>query len=500
MKNKKRKKRKEDLSSQSVKIIPKRNTRTPTFFDKGNHNVSVQNMSTVDCSNPNTYCYAYIYYKHHQFAHLVTFGSSIDDQKFLICGNWRTLNPSDIVINYIENDVKVPVIADFQLHGLAALHFPKKAVFFEMHVECLYAGACSSSTFKNVDNNSELIRATRYSYETDGKEDKKYVRRKTCGGCVNLRSPKVSKKLVHNLIHERVMHNPLIKPRKIADYIKVGAGVKSNITMHIMVWNCHTMRFLYNDATQTFERLFIAISAFIEGFYPLAYALVTGEDVDNWDWFMRNLKNIVDDRPITFMSDCHEGLSRSIPAHFPTSHHGYCYYYLQGNLPIRKSDEKYKEVMDCFKKTTYALTPARYEESLMKMELMGRLGVAKYCRNIPREHWSSAFFTGYIFGQTTSSVAESFNNWIQKDKRFPSCALVDMIRSHTVDMLSKTCTFQRYRVYGFPCSHATSVISAKGDRYVYYIQDYFKVTNFQHMYSIDIRPVPNYNRPEHYEP
>ncbi|XP_026416015.1 uncharacterized protein LOC113311390 [Papaver somniferum] len=190
------------------------------------------------------------------------------------------------------------------------------------------------------------------------------------------------------------------------------------------------------------------------------------------------------------------------------------------------------------------------------MELIGRPGVAEYCRNMPREHWSSAFFTGCRFGQTTSSVAESFNNWIRKDKRLPACALVDMIRlrvlelmnerremsllmdpdkltptyeallkeniqigrvwnvtqssayeyeihsprSHTVDLLNKTCTCQRWRVYGFPCSHATTAISSKGDQYVDYIEDYFKVTNFQQLYSIVIRPIPNYNRPEQYLP
>ncbi|XP_026417211.1 uncharacterized protein LOC113312689 [Papaver somniferum] len=367
----------------------------------------------------------------------------------------------------------VPVIADFQLHGLAALHFSNKSAFFELHVDFLSAGGCSSSIFSDVDNNSELIRADRDSYETDGKEIvkpllsdgwenvfddpnklfrggvdvvrlacqkyclktgyrvtkvkndrerfkmkcskvpctwmihavaidstcdvfriKKYVGRHTCGAGVKLRSPKVSKKLVHNLIHDRVMHNPLIKPREIEDYIKVGAGV--NIKYHHayhgleqshheifgndvksysdLVWWVNSLKetnpgsyadFQFNDATQTFERLFIAIGACIEGFYPLAFALVPGEDVDNWDWFMCNLSNIVDDRPITFMSDRHEGLLRVIPKNFPTSRHGYCYYHLQGNLPIRKSNEKYKEVMACFKKETYALTPARYEEALM---------------------------------------------------------------------------------------------------------------------------------------
>ncbi|XP_026452013.1 uncharacterized protein LOC113352408 [Papaver somniferum] len=314
---------------------------------------------------------------------------------------------------------------------------------------------CLSSTFSDVDNNSELIRADRDSYETDGKEivkpllsdgwenvfddpnklfrggvyavrlacqkyclktgyrvtkDKKYVGRHTCGAGVKLRSLKYRRSWYNNLIHDRVMHNPLIKPREIEDYIKVGAGV--NIKYHHayhglershheifgndvksysdLVWWVNSLKetnpgsyvdFQFNHATQTFERLFIAIGACIEGFYPLAFALVPGEDVDNWDWFMCNLSNIVDDRPITFMSDRHEGLLRAIPKHFPTSHHGYCYYHLQGNLPIRKSDEKYKEVMACFKKATYALTPARYEEALIEMELMGRPGVAESFNN-----------------------------------------------------------------------------------------------------------------------
>ncbi|XP_026416779.1 uncharacterized protein LOC113312237 [Papaver somniferum] len=325
------------------------------------------------------------------------------------------------------------------------------------------------------------------------------------------------------------MHNPLIKPREIEDYIKVGADV--NIKYHHayhglershheifgndvksysdLVWWVNSLKetnpgsyvdFQFNDATQTFER-----------FLSASLCIGPRRDVDNWDWFMRNLSNIVDDRPITFM----------------------------------KSDEKYKEVMACFKKATYALTPARYEEALMEVELMGRPGVAEYCRNMPREHWSSAFSTGYRFGQTISSVAESFNNWIRKDKRLRVMELMNehrkmsllmdpekltptyeallkehiqigrvwnvtrssayeyeihLPRSHTVDLLNKTCTCQRWRVYGFPCSHATLSISAKGGRYVDYIEDYFKVTNFQKLYSIAIRPIPNYNRPEQYLP
>ncbi|XP_026410864.1 uncharacterized protein LOC113306100 [Papaver somniferum] len=200
------------------------------------------------------------------------------------------------------------------------------------------------------------------------------------------------------------------------------------------------------------------------------------------------------------MSDRGEGLLRSIPAVFPDYHHGYCYYHLKQNLPIRKSNEKYKEVMDCLKKATYALSPAKYKEALMQKEFTGRDGIANYCHNIPKECCSSAFFTGCRFGQTTSSVADSFKRRELSVLMDPEFLTPTYQGSHTVDLLSKTCTCQGCRVYGFPCSHAIAVIFAKGDRYVDYIQYYFKVTHFQQLYSIAIRPVPNYNRPEQYEP
>ncbi|XP_026383927.1 uncharacterized protein LOC113279447 [Papaver somniferum] len=224
---------------------------------------------------------------------------------------------------------------------------------------------------------------------------KKYVGGHTCGSGVKLRSPSVSKKIVNHLIHDYVMHNPLIKPREIADYIKVGAGV--NIKYHHayhglelshqeifgndvksytnLVWWVNALKetnlgsymdFQFNDATKKLERSFIAIGAFIEGFYPLAYALVPGEDVDNWDWFMR--------------------LLREIPNVFPKAHRGYCYC----DYPIRKSDEKFKDDI-VSKKVAYALSLAR-------------------------------------FGQATLSVDESFNNWIRREKRLLARTLVDMIR------------------------------------------------------------------------
>ncbi|XP_026442643.1 uncharacterized protein LOC113342262 [Papaver somniferum] len=343
---------------------------------------------------------------------------------------------------------------------------------------------------------------------------------------------------MNNLIHERVRHNPLIKPAEIVDYVKVGGGIDIKyhhayhalelLHQHIfgddvksytdLAWWVNAVRetnpgsyiyFDFNDVTQRFNRLFICFGACREGnkfcrpmifcdctfltgtfrgglmaatylngnqgFYPLAYALVSGETNDNWE--------------------C------------------YCYFHLGKNLPIAKPDKNYKEVTDVFQKETYALSPARYEEPLQEMVNFGRPWFSDYCRNIPREKWSSAFFKGCRYGKTSSSVSESFNNWINREKKLPACALVDKIRLRIMELMSEcreesvlmnpellTPVYQAllelHIQLGRPSKVSQSganLFEVNSPRILDYVEDYFKATCYRELYPIAIRPVSNYN-------
>ncbi|MCL7042892.1 hypothetical protein MKW94_024169 [Papaver nudicaule] len=518
------------------------------------------------------FCESHVYYKRNHISYMVSLQSTIADLKWVICNNWRMLSPSSIVVNYMQNGVKIPVLADVSLHGLAALHSTLKSPFFELHVDSFEAGA--SSSFVDADNNSELVQMAKKSYIVEGNEVeksfisdswanifddthqffhggvesvrialdkyclrtgyklkkvknelsrltykciskpnfecswhlhtvavdksnevfkiKKYVKRHTCGVGMRVRSPTVKKRLVDHMIHERVMHNPLIKSHDIIDYFKLDVGV--NIKYHHaynglevsqdaifgdevksythLTWYVTAIRdtnpgsyvdFDYNDATKRFHRLFICFGACKEGyrlcrpmifcdatfltgrfrgtlmaatclngdneFYPLAYALVPGENIDHWTWFMKNLKKVVDDREITFITDRGEGLKRSIPEVFGSqAHHSYCFFHLKQNLPINKGHEKYKQVIECYRKATYALSPLRYDEALRELEIMGCGWVANYLKGVEKEKWSSAYFPGCRYGYVSSSIAESFNNWIRKEKKLPAFALIDITR------------------------------------------------------------------------
>ncbi|XP_026445027.1 uncharacterized protein LOC113345465 [Papaver somniferum] len=72
--------------------------------------------------------------------------------------------------------------------------------------------------------------------------------------------------------------------------------------------------------------------------------------------------------------------------------------------------------------------------------------------------------------------------------------------SHVVDLRQMTCTFQRWKVFGFPRAHATAAITMNGTDMLRFIQPYFGSNNFRNSYAPAIRTIPNYDRPEAYEP
>ncbi|XP_026459985.1 uncharacterized protein LOC113360729 [Papaver somniferum] len=270
---------------------------------------------------------------------------------------------------------------------------------------------------------------------------------------------------------------------------------------------------------------------------------------------MENLHHCVESRHITFITRRHEGLKQSIPKYFPNSYHSYCFHHLKNKLPIKKSHDKYKQVQDLFHKAAYCYSVAKYESALNDICIIGCGWVVEYIRNIDPKHWANAFFVGCRYGTHSSTIQESFNNWILPERDLPPATLVDEIRikimrmsaerrelgrnysdsltliykailkshvdirrpwsvtesgngiyevhspsSHVVDLMHMTCTFQRWKVFGFPCDHSTVVINMSGIEMLRFVQPYFGSNHFLHTYAPAIRPIPNYDRPEAYEP
>ncbi|XP_026435791.1 uncharacterized protein LOC113333575 [Papaver somniferum] len=150
-----------------------------------------------------------------------------------------------------------------------------------------------------------------------------------------------------------------------------------------------------------------------------------------------NGNDVVDDRPIDFFSDRHEGLLQGIPRAFPGSYHSYCFYHIKCNLPIVKGDANYNAVIDLFYKAAYSYTTSNFEEALRGMHAIGCGHVANYLRTIPKEKWANAFFPVCRYASRSSSIAESLNNWILEFKKLPAFDLLDAIHLKVMQMNSK---------------------------------------------------------------
>ncbi|XP_026450572.1 uncharacterized protein LOC113350654 [Papaver somniferum] len=247
-----------------------------------------------------------------------------------------------------------------------------------------------------------------------------------------------------------------------------------------------------------------------DGFYPYAFSIVLSENKYNWFWFLDNLQQVVDDRPIVLLSDRHEGLLHGIPRAFPGSYHSYCFYHIKRNLPIGRGDANYNVVIDLFYKAAYSYTAATLK---------------KLCG-------------ACIYAAHSSSIVESFNNWILEFKKLLAFALLDAIHLKVMQMNSKrrveglenfntrfTPVYEdllneninigrtwtvfesmerlyevRWQVNGFPCAHACASIQSTREDIYSFVEPYFTTEWYNRTYQETILPIPNYDKPQSYDP
>ncbi|XP_026459193.1 uncharacterized protein LOC113359835 [Papaver somniferum] len=236
---------------------------------------------------------------------------------------------------------------------------------------------------------------------------------------------------------------------------------------------CSMIDFEYDPAKKQFQRIFIlgCLTAATgingdKGFFPLAMALVGSENNDNLEWFLRNLTQV-------------------------------------NNFPITSSDPRYTLMLDHFQEATYALSPENHAKAIHKIKDLNCDWVADYIETILPESYVNAFFKGFRYGRTTSTLGDSFNSWILVHKKIPASALLDQISRKVMVMMANrrddganmmTPLTAKWRVYGFPCARALAAIRKIKREAIDFISPYFTSDYFRTTYLHAIHPIPNYNR------
>ncbi|XP_039129077.1 uncharacterized protein LOC120265263 [Dioscorea cayenensis subsp. rotundata] len=160
---------------------------------------------------------------------------------------------------------------------------------------------------------------------------------------------------------------------------------------------------------------------------PIGFAIVEGETLGGWTFFLRNLRSsVTPQQGICFISDRHESiksafrsLGREMSA--PHAYHVYCIRHISANFMRRfRNKEMQRIVVNIgYSKTIqdfnywYGLLRDNDEEA------------TRWLDNIPREKWAQAFDKeGRRYGHMTTNLAECVNSVLKGTRNLSITAMV----------------------------------------------------------------------------
>ncbi|XP_020525869.1 uncharacterized protein LOC110007691 [Amborella trichopoda] len=171
-----------------------------------------------------------------------------------------------------------------------------------------------------------------------------------------------------------------------------------------------------------FRRVFISLVASTYGFKNGNCPIIFLDGTHLKARFLENLKNAIGmDQPITFISDRHIGLVDNVSDVFRNSHHAFCERHMTKNLRNGmkhiRNDVK-NAIISAFQGVTRSFWREEFNLRIADIQNYSQEAFTWVATSTP-ERWATSIFRGKRFGQVTTIVADSFNNWILEARELP---------------------------------------------------------------------------------
>ncbi|KAK9991229.1 hypothetical protein SO802_026214 [Lithocarpus litseifolius] len=236
-------------------------------------------------------------------------------------------------------------------------------------------------------------------------------------------------------------------------------------------WFKHCRPMISIDATHLYGKykgkLIIAMATNANNkIYPLAFAVIESESTETWGWFLACIRKYVTSRSkLCVISDRHPGIQA------------------------------------IFKDTNRDFLQTPMTEH-------------RYClrHDVPKEKWALAFDEGFRYGTMTTNVCECFNGVLKGARSLPITAMakaehyrvmrlsaqqqsyqVDTPHNpgtaghgdhtHGVNLLQRTCTCHKWKLYKIPCSHVIAVCIRYRQDAEQYIDQCYSMNALFHNYA-----------------
>ncbi|KAH1202725.1 Serine/threonine-protein phosphatase 7 long form [Glycine max] len=163
------------------------------------------------------------------------------------------------------------------------------------------------------------------------------------------------------------------------------------------------------------------------GVFPLAFAVVEGETLTTWSWFLAHLReHVTDKNGICLIFHCHASIKSAVANEAlgwqpPHSYHVYCARHIASNFNRKFNNAKQKEML---KKLGYTPCKHIFDQNLEKFRQLSP-AIATWIDRISKEKWTMAYDReGRRYGHMITNLSECINKVLKDCRNIPITALV----------------------------------------------------------------------------
>ncbi|GJS11961.1 hypothetical protein Tco_0368757 [Tanacetum coccineum] len=167
--------------------------------------------------------------------------------------------------------------------------------------------------------------------------------------------------------------------------------------------------------------------------YPIAWAVVSVENKDNWVWFMELLISdlgLPSGQGLTIISDQHKGIIEAAKQVMPMAEHRQCARHIYANFRKKYTGVLYRNL---FWQATKATYPTMFEKVMKEIQCINK-DAYKHLMDRHLESWSRAYFTtNKACDAVENGISKCFNALIVDDRRKPIINMLEDIRLLCMD-------------------------------------------------------------------
>jgi MULE transposase domain len=175
--------------------------------------------------------------------------------------------------------------------------------------------------------------------------------------------------------------------------------------------------------------------------FPLANAVVSAENDENWRWFctvlhdviLRHVPAFLNPQALSFISDRQKGLLEAVALLFAGSPHGYCLRHLYANMYKKHKNTNLRGLLY---EVARANTEEQFNDAIQRMQNIDPSAVEWLSATAAKEHWVEFYFRGNRYGHITSNIAESCNAWVDEARDKPIVRMLEIMRRQLMESFS----------------------------------------------------------------